>query len=123
MTSTKRERQDGEWEELEEHSATQPKKLREGAVTSTPPDTDRQKDDDSDSAEGSTQLLRRAQYWYYQDASQQLQGPFNPADMREWLTAGYFDGSQMVAPVSGLSLYCDWCEYALLWHPSTGMLC
>merc|ERR1740115_545512 len=48
--------------------------------------------------ESSIELWRQAQYWYYRDRSEQLQGPFYPADMREWFHAGHFDAAQLVAP-------------------------
>eukprot|EP00656_Telonema_subtile_P024665 TRINITY_DN26840_c0_g1_i1.p1 TRINITY_DN26840_c0_g1~~TRINITY_DN26840_c0_g1_i1.p1 ORF type:complete len:161 (+),score=30.22 TRINITY_DN26840_c0_g1_i1:157-639(+) len=42
--------------------------------------------------------LRHAQFWYYMDQSGEVQGPFYPGELREWMAAGYFSPQQLVAP-------------------------
>jgi len=41
---------------------------------------------------------RRAQFWYYKDTYNQLQGPFYPGELHDWFAAKHFLPSQMVAP-------------------------
>merc|ERR1712086_623452 len=41
---------------------------------------------------------RRAQFWYYKDTYNQLQGPFYPGELHDWFAAKHFLPSQMMAP-------------------------